>query len=127
MEEKITMHPKEELLGVNEMWIDGEKISNSNPFGLSLDQPIENSQSDFTGGAFTMTGSLEMSEEVRQIFYKHEDFYDMVCISIDGLKYTFSDGRDSRIEMEYKELTDDIKKIKVGEVYRIIPNFGNSI
>lgn len=121
------MHPKEELLGVNEIWIDGEKISNSNPFGLSLDQPIENSQSDFTGDTFTMTGSLEMSEEVRQIFYKQEDFYDMECINIEGLKYTFSDGKDSKIEMEYKELTDDIKKIKVGEMCRIIPNFGNSI
>lgn len=121
------MYPKDQLFGATEIYFYGEKISSSNPFGFGIDQPIENSQSDFTSDTFTMTGSLEMSEEVRQIFYKHEDFYDMVCINIDGLKYTFSDGKDSKIEMEYKELTDDIKKIKVGEVYRIIPNFGDSI
>lgn len=127
MEEEITMHPKDKLFGATEIWIDGEKITSSNPFGFSIDQPKENEDTVFLNNTFSFEGAVELSEEARRIFYKHEDFYDMVCINIDGLKYTFSDGKDSKIEMEYKELTDEMRKIKVGEVYRIIPDFVNSI
>lgn len=92
-----------------------------------MDKQGENDEPIFSSDTFTFGGTLNLSEKSRQVFYKHKDFYDMVCINIDGLKYTFSDGKDSKIEMEYKELTDDIKKIKVGEVYRIVPDFENSI
>lgn len=121
------MHSKEELFGATEIYLDGEKITRSNSFGFSADQTAENEDTVFLNNTFSFEGAVELSEEARQIFYKYEDFYDMVCIDIDGLKYTFSDGKDSKIEMEYKEINDEIRKIKVGEVYRIVPDFGNTI
>lgn len=110
------MPPKdEELFGVTEIYLDGEKISVSNPFRFSLDEPEKESEFMFTNETYTVEGSVELTDDLIQLFTP-KDAYQMVCTEIDGLKYTFTNGEDS-FKFELKEMADNYKDIRVGSVY----------
>lgn len=122
MGKKIVMPPKdEELFGFTEIYLEGEMIAESNPLGLSLSNPVEENEPTITNDTYSFESVIGLSGDLKELLRPRQS-YDMVCTEINGLKYTFTDGND-KIVMEYKYLTDEIRKIQVGVAYRIIPKF----
>lgn len=118
MEEKIDMPPKdEELFGATEIYLDGEKISVSNPFGFGLDHSQELDDGcilEIDRSAIEYQCKIA-EESIRELF-NPKDEYILTCVEIDGLNYTFTDGRDS-IRIGFREIDNEIAKIKIGTTY----------
>lgn len=116
MEKKI-MPPKDEiLLGVTEIYLDGEKITDSNPFGFSLDEPDMDNEPVYTNETYTFNGSVYLTDSAINALLTPKGEYDMICTEIDGLKYTFTNGKDF-IKFELKEMTDYSRDIRIGSKY----------
>lgn len=112
----------EELFGVTEIYLDGEKITESNPFGFSVEKPSElNNGYVLEIDKDTFEAQFEIAQGSLKELLTPKYQYDLACIEIDGLKYTFTDGRDT-IKIEFREIDDEIAKIKLGTTYSFREN-----
>lgn len=109
------MPPKDEdLFGAAEIYLDGEKITESNPFGFSMDEPSElNDGYVLEIDRDTFEAQFKIAQESLKELLRPKDQYDLACTEIDGLKYTFTDGRDT-IKIEFREIDEEIAKINLG-------------